>query len=242
MGTTDYGPLRDSDELELLGELLSRSFGTTGEAQVSRDWASEHGPDGPRVLREDGVLAACLIRLPMGHFFGGRSVSTLGIAGVGVPAERRGEGHAKRLMTECLQEARREGFALSSLYASTFGLYRHLGYERAGNRFIVKVDPRHLVAQPADASMRPLGPDDEALVRSLYADYAKLGSGLLDRSDDIWRRVKNPARKPANGAVVLEEGQVTGYLRWVQVDSRTGEQPFDLVVSDHAASTPGAAR
>ena len=241
MTDLEYGPARE-DEHPALGRLLNRSFGTTGDEQVSQDWATEHGPDGPRVLRDGAGLAACLVRLPMGQFFGGRSVSMLGVAGVGVPAERRGQGLAKRLMTECLREARRDGFALSALYASTFRLYQHVGYERAGQRFVVKVDPRLLRAPASDLEMRALTEEDEPVVRDLYAAHARAGNGLLDRGPDLWRRVQNPARKPANGAAVVEDGEVTGYVRWVQVDSKGGNLPFDLVVSDHAASTPAAAR
>ena len=244
MPNRSFERLTDEAQLDELATLLNRSFGTTGDVQTSRDWASEHGLSALRQVRDGGALVACLVRLPMGHFIGGRSVSTLGIAGVGVPAERRGEGHAKWMMTEGLREARREGFALSSLYASTFGLYRQVGYERAGLRLVVKVDPRQLASsltQADGASMRPLTPDDEPAVRALYESYARLGCGLLDRSEDLWRRVQNPGRKPATGAVIEEDGEPTGYARWVQLESETG-QPFDLLLSDHAVATPMAAQ
>ena len=239
MTDLDYGPARE-EEHPALGLLLNRSFATSGDEQTSQDWVAQHDPDRPRVLRDEGGLAACLLRLPMGQFFGGRSVPTLGIAGVGVPAERRGQGLAKRLMTECLREARRDGFALSTLYASTFRLYRHVGYERAGQRFVVKVDPQQLSAPRTSAVMRPLTEEDEPVVRELYVTYARAGTGLLDRGPDLWLRVRNPGMKPACGAAVVEDGQVTGYVRWVQVDGEG--RNFDLVASDHAAATPTAAR
>lgn len=241
MPNTAFEAFRDEAELDELGHLLNQSFGTTGDAEVSRKWAAAHGPDGSRVLRIDGSLAACLVRLPMGHFFGGRSVSTLGIAGVGVKPELRGQGHAKTLMREALLEARAQGFALSSLYASTFSLYRQLGYERAGTRFCVELDPRHLTLREKGATVRPLTEDDEPVARELYGEYAKLGSGLLDRSEDIWRRVSQPAFKPSNGILILEGDRATGYARWIQVEGEA-KIGYKLVVSDHAVATSVAAR
>ncbi len=52
----------------------------------------------------------------MAHWFGGESVPTLGIAGVGVDPAARGKGLALRLMQACLRDAREAGVALSSLY------------------------------------------------------------------------------------------------------------------------------
>jgi predicted acetyltransferase len=63
---------------------------------------------------------------------------------------------------------------------------------------------------------------------------------MLDRSDDNWRRARNPARKPSQGVLILEDDEPTGYARWVQLECDEG--PFELLVSDHAVATPVAAR
>lgn len=70
----------------------------------------------------------------------------LGIAGVAVGPEARGLGIAAAMMAEAMREAERDGFAISTLYASTLGLYRKAGYEVAGHRFesampVGRIDP-----------------------------------------------------------------------------------------------------
>ncbi len=64
-----------------------------------------------RLLREGGTDVACALRVPMGQFFGGRSVAMMGVAGVAVAPEARGRGLATRVMQEVLREAREEGGA-----------------------------------------------------------------------------------------------------------------------------------
>src|SRR5688572_10228375 len=65
-----------------------------------------------------GRLAGGLALLPMGPWFGGRSVRLLGVTGVVIAPDRRGGGLGARLMREALDRARARGCPLSALHTT----------------------------------------------------------------------------------------------------------------------------
>src|SRR5579884_4207925 len=58
------------------------------------------------VRRRAGAIEAAALTIPMGQFFGGKSVPMVGVAGVGTSAQARGTGAAIALMTRILREQR----------------------------------------------------------------------------------------------------------------------------------------
>ncbi len=187
----------------------------------------------------DGVVAGCALRFPMGHYLGGRAVSSAGIAGVGVAPEWRGQGVAQHMMHGVLAEARAEGFALSTLYASTYGLYRKLGYERAGTRQVLTVDPRQLRFSSPGTRVRPLTTEDEPIVTRLYTQSARLRAAQQERGEYLWKRTRETLEGAAHGVLLLEAEEPVGYLRWIQVDD--GERMYRLGITDMALTRPSAA-
>jgi hypothetical protein len=111
-GRSDYGPPRGERELAAFAEIASACFNVSIED--TRAWFERGDTRNLRLLREGEAVAAGLLLLPMGQWFGGRSISMTGIAGVGVPADRRGQGWALRLMRAALAELRASGVALSA--------------------------------------------------------------------------------------------------------------------------------
>ena len=68
-------------EREALGTILSHAFGfPLAEVPI---WFERAGAENIYAWRSDDAVAGGLITIPMGQFFGGRSVPTTGIAGVG---------------------------------------------------------------------------------------------------------------------------------------------------------------
>src|SRR5204863_3657876 len=118
-------------------------------------WLNKAGRENVRVLREGREPIACLLLLPMGQFFGGRPVPTVGVAAVGVAPHLRGRGAAARVMSSALREIRAAGTPLSALYPATQVLYRKVGYEQAGGRFEITI--------PAGALGLVGGPDEGRL-------------------------------------------------------------------------------
>jgi predicted acetyltransferase len=82
-------------ERAALAPMISHTFGFP--AADAPAWFERAGYENLRALREGG-LAGGLIVVPMGQYFGGRSVPMTGVAGVGVAPEHRGRGAGTRMM------------------------------------------------------------------------------------------------------------------------------------------------
>ena len=74
----------------------------------------------------------------------GRAVPVAGIASVKVAPEYRGGGIGRRLMTAVLDAAAERGYPLSALYPATMPIYRSLGWELAGGKYVATVPARSL--------------------------------------------------------------------------------------------------
>jgi predicted acetyltransferase len=188
------------------------------------------------VLRRDGRVAAALIEIPMGQYFGGRAVPMIGVAGVGVAPELRGSGVGRALMTAMLERARARGFAISCLYPATHTLYRRVGYEIAGSRFAISYDPRQQVLPRADGVdvVETRGIPDEA--RALYTRMARHVPGALERGHYIWARLEQPRGFPgAKAFVFTRNGKLSGYASFAHTGSITSST--QIVVFDHCAES-----
>lgn len=227
------------DDLPQVVRTLALAFG--GAPEGVAEWLSLAGHDSIRLLREGGRPVATLTRVPMGQYFGGRSVPMLGIAGVGVPPELRGRSFAKRLMQGCIRDAAREGWALSTLFASTHTLYRAAGYERAGHRFTCTAPSAHLPAFERAGRVVPLDDPSHDSVRALYAGWASAFNGMLDRGPYCWARVRKFREQLYQGFMTLDgAGKPDGYLFLSQ--ARRPDGKFDLILSDVAFASPEAGR
>src|ERR1700716_1195012 len=94
--TYKYDVASAEKDMPSLARLISLAFGTPLEGVNT--WLTNAGVHEVRVLREGAADVACALRVPMGQFFGGRSVPMMGVAGVAVAPEARGRGLATRIM------------------------------------------------------------------------------------------------------------------------------------------------
>jgi predicted acetyltransferase len=234
----EIGPLSGEGELLELAKILGWSFGfDPGDA---RAWLERGGRENVRAARQDGTLAGGLLEIPMGQWFGGRSLPMLGIAGVGVAPESRGQGVALSMMLASLRSARERGILLSALYPATLTLYRAAGYELAGHRYQIGASLRDLPTTRGDALLTALEPGDEAAVEAAYRAVASTRSGFLDRGAYAWRRVREArdgAKSPRLGFVVRGARGIEGYTYLSQSGPETLRE---LVVHDLASTTPAA--
>jgi predicted acetyltransferase len=174
----------------------------------------------------------------MGQWFGGRSVPTLGLAGVAIPPELRGQGLALGLVRAALRSARERGLALSTLYPSTFGLYRKAGYELAGSHCQVTVQLRQLPRLTRAVQIESSNAADHAKIEDLYRKVAQHRPGYLDRGAYIWNRVRQPERQAARVFTAVGPNGLDGYLYARAPGSQ--RVPFELVLSDFVAQTSEA--
>ncbi len=227
-------------DMPAIERMITLAF--AGTAEGVRRWFSYAGTDNLRVLRTSGgVPAATLLRVPMGQYFGGRSVPMLGIAGVAVAPEDRGKGYARRLMAASVREAHDEGWPLAGLYASTQALYRQVGYEQAASWFRYTIPAMRLESRDRRDPVVPLGDEDMDAVKACYAAFAAAFDGMLARGPYIWRRVRENRETTYHGfGVRAGGGGLDGYLFLSQERLPSGRQRIAL--SDLAMRTPDAGR
>jgi predicted acetyltransferase len=238
-----YGPPRGERDLAAFAEIASACFDVSIED--TRTWFERGDVRNLRLLRQGEAVAAGLLLVPMGQWFGGRVVPMTGLAGVGVPAERRGQGAARSLLHAALAELREAGVALSTLYPSTTTLYRSVGFEVAGGRYALELRLGELRAGRADRALavRRATPADEPAIAEVAQQAARRGAGQLDRGAYIWRRVRQPRGRIVRDLVIAGESGLEGYAYLSQREVPRGEgHEYEVVATDAAAVTPAAGR
>src|SRR5262245_35632767 len=93
------------DELRDLGAIQAWAFAfPPPDAEA---WLARAGHENVRVLRRGREVLGGLLLVPMGQFFGRRSVPMVGIAGVAVAPDRRRAGLGATLCRETVRELHR---------------------------------------------------------------------------------------------------------------------------------------
>lgn len=235
----EYGPLAGEAEAEALAQLVGQSFGVGTEP--SRKWLSPSLPEA-RVIRSRGRVVGGHLLLPMGQFFGGRSVAATGVAGVGVVPEARGQGAATRLMHATVRELHARGVALSVLYPATFPLYRRAGYEIAGGHYRIRVPARAIGVRDRGLAVRPAERGDMRAIERIYRQQASQRTGWLDRSPVLWSRVRhyNIQGAAIHGYVIEGARGPEAYVFYRQ-EPASDRGGYDLILTDMASATGPAA-
>lgn len=206
-------------------------------------WLDAAGRDNIRIVVRGGRVMAGLAVVPMGQFFGGRSVPTFGIAGVCARADVQRQGMAKFLMRQALLEAAKSNVPLSTLYASTKSLYRGVGYEMAGSHFRTRFGPVELPQFAVEPGLRLREIEDADLpqVEALYLDVARTQPGQLERGRYIWDRVRGARFGIPQGILVEGDEGIEGYIYYAK---RKHERGFRhaVVLVDLVGRTPRALR
>jgi predicted acetyltransferase len=234
---TEFIALDPARDLDAFASIVGWAFGFP--ASDSKLWVERAGVRHARVARRGGRVLGGLIEIPMGQFFGGRSVSNLGIAGVAVAPESRGGRVALELVVSSLRAARQAGTAVSTLYPATLALYRAAGYELAGSRFRWTLAARKLPRERTSLAVATVTPEDLPEVTALYRKVSSRRPGYLDRGEYVWRRVREARTGEVRGYVVRGQDRVEGY---VYLGQRGPEDRRELVITDLVAVTPPALR
>jgi len=239
VGATKFETAKRSDIPEV-ARLITLAF--AGTLERSTKWVKDNGLENIRVLREGKSIPACLRRIEMGQFFGGKRVPLCGIAGVATAPESRGKGHARRMMEECVREMHERGEAIGGLYCSTQALYRQSGFEQAGHRFMTKVPVSRLLVGPKARRVIALKESDQPRIEACYRRFASRFDGMLDRTQYIWKRIKErPDDKFQGYGVLDDQGELTGYMFMAQ-SRDTNSIRQELQVSDLAFNSAEAGK
>ncbi len=235
----DYGPVRDSDELDRQIEIMTWSFGIPREDLL--EFYARVGRENTRVLREDGRITSALTLIPMGQFFGGRAVPMTGVNLVGAAPEARGRGGATRLMEASVREMHAAGVPISTLYPAKQTLYRRVGWEIAGARWELTVPVRDLERKSRDLTVRRADKTDEPAVQALYRRVAERHNGTVDRTAFMWRRITDPLKPDVKGFVAEGKDGPEAYV-YLRVTRQDGSMRQELQAADLLAATPAGAK
>ena len=234
------GTPADDAELTAYGNVVRQVYNTTDDAN-RRAWLERAGAANIRVVRDGAAVVGGLVLIPMGQWFGGRSVPMNGVAAVAVLPEHRSRGAATVLMRQSVLDMRAEGFPLSALYPATQPLYRSAGYERAGAEYRVAVQARAFTGGDREMTLRAATEADEPAIEECYRRRARASNGHLDRGPYIWKRIRRPIVGTTYGYVVEGDAGVEGHV-YYQTRETEGDTDFALWCPDVVALTPRAAR
>ena len=195
---------------------------------------------------EGDELVAQSAALAMGQYFGGRAVQMGGLSSVATAPHARGRGYGKAVVRACLERMRERGDAISSLHPATTALYRRLGWEVAGACAIRKASPRAFSALPEarGVRVRRLPAGDVEAARRCYSGLAAQVNGFVERGARTWQGLARRWRESFGFVAEDGDGAPVGYLVYRQFPGEYGALggPFGILVEDHAATTPDAAR
>ena len=238
MSSTDYGVPDERERTEML-DILGHAFAV--EPADSVGWFSAAGHENLRVLRERGGVVGTCILVPMGQFFGGRSVPMTGIAGVGVRPDAHRRGVATELMRQAMIELAREGTALSALYASTLSLYHRVGYESAGSLFEAQIVPRDIEIRDSGFTLETFTDSHRDEIMALYREHGARFDGFVDRGSYVWGRMFDMRFGVAPHGMLFRDGdRLAGYILYRKHASPGQNQR--IAVSDLMGTTAATMR
>ena len=230
---------RGDADLRRFAEVDAESF--AGHAASNMRWLSAALPHAPiRLAHMEGEIVGGYVLLPVGQFFGGRSVPAQGVTAVVVHPAWRRRGVAGALMRDCIAFARERGAAVAPLHAATVRLYRRWGWEVCAQTLRQIVQTAALTGFSGSGRVR--GNPDRTAVEALRRAHLVRWDGRLDRPDwflsVLW--------DPADGATPrfeygwYEGETLTGYVRY-ESERQSGSW-IRLRVQEFIATTLDATR
>lgn len=238
MSDFDIGTPGNDDDLAALRAERRRTYNVgADDAEAWLDRA-RRTIDDIRVVRRGGRIAGGAWLIPMAQWFGGRSVPMTGIGGVGVDPHERATGAGSALMRSIVEELHAAGCALSTLYPATQPVYRRVGYEIAGSRFVYSIPANLVDVRDRSLDIELCDPVTADALAGMYDDRARSTSGNLDRTERFWERIEYDPKGELQGYRVNGSSGPEGYVVFTQ----SGRIKFDLNVRDMVALTPSAAR
>jgi len=188
-------------------------------------------------------LVATTEVMPVGQFFGGRSVPMGAVASVAVRPDHRGRGIAPRLLALAVERMHEQGLVVSTLHPATTRFYRGLGWEIGGEYAVRRVPTASLAGLPPGEQecLRPGRRDDLDGVRECYERVAPSINGAIDRTGTRWRVDLLTFDGPQRYLYVYEaDDRINGYVVYDQHQTRRqwgfGITVHELVTADARAA------
>ncbi|MEB3292305.1 MAG: GNAT family N-acetyltransferase [Synechococcales bacterium] len=250
------------NDLDAITRLNRLAFALTrSDAEVAQTWFPEGVvlPGRTRwavVHPKRSTLVATYAELDLQICCLGQVLPAIGLSGVAVAPEWRGQGIAHWMLEESLGRAQRQKIPLMMLYPFQHGFYRRLGWAWVGQLWQYAIATVHLPQQsPRDSSaslttqlgsIHPLREQDWAAIKQTYQQVALQKQGWLQRADWQWeqhRQTYHPLQAAGKAGWCYWQGdRLLGYL-FVAFQERSdyGGQ-IVAIVQEWVAITPDAYR
>lgn len=248
----EYRPFRDADR-EAGYVQASRAFLARLQPwDEVKDLPTTPLEDSVGAFAADGSLLAQAWWWRVDQFFGERPVPIAAIARVTVAATARRRGVGSEVMTRALRNAREQGAAMATLYATLPGFYRRHGFEVAGLHTDRTISTEMLATIDRDVEgvtvhQVEVGAEGvRSRVADMYADLAPRQAGHLGHggSRDAWLWSTHARGRHDVFIAVDDAGQDGGYLI-VHREDVTAHDPvnfYTLEVQDVQARDEQALR
>ena len=225
----------DSEDSHSFGSILGQCFLSSPVEEQA--WIKLMETENIRVIRKNKEVIGGLAVIPMAQWWGGKSVTMTGIAGVSIAPEYRGTGAALSLMQHTIKELHAKGVATSVLYPSVQQLYRKLGYEQAGSFYGWEAPVQSIQIREQPLPVKAVSTDSQ-IFYELYKKQAKNINGYLNRARPIWSRIMNPSRDTFYAYLIGSTEQPQGYIIFSQHSAEDGAilRVRDWVVLTNAAT------
>jgi predicted acetyltransferase len=229
-----------ADELQGIFDVRAQAFAVP-ESDRER-WTSLVDPAGMTTAFLGTEVVGSLNVIPLGQWYGGRSVPMGGVATVVVRPEHRGEGIAARLLARSLERMRDDGLLVSTLHPATTRVYRASGWEIGGDLARHQIATRALERLPRGDSekVRRLTREEWPLVQQCYDAVAPAHSGWLDRSEWWWKVTGDDSFEDQSFVYAVDGDD--GFAGFVVYTQRASDSwGYSIEVEELVAREPGTA-
>ncbi|HHH84586.1 MAG TPA: GNAT family N-acetyltransferase, partial [Firmicutes bacterium] len=166
----------------------------------------------------------------------------LPVGGVGLVAVdllHKKEHVCKDLVTSFILESRKRGRMLTLLYPFRPDFYYKMGYGYGAPLYEYRVRTENFIKDSSKEGLEHATAEDREAVVSCYNRVAALTHGMIKRSGADMGRIM--AKKGHHAVVVLEKGEVTGYVIYMfQSAHKNNFVVNDLVIVERMETTPQA--
>ncbi|MGI0495025.1 GNAT family N-acetyltransferase [Alkalinema pantanalense CENA528] len=190
--------LAEEADLPTIARLTRFAFvPTQSDQQVQDGWFGQgvQFPDRQRWVAKDAQtdrVVGTYAELDLQIACLGRIIPAIGVAGVAVAPECRGQRIAQTMMIQAIHRAYANNVPLLALYPFQHGFYRSLGWGWVGQVHQYPIAPQHLPKYPRSGLVQPISPTEQPAVQALYQQVALRNNGWLLRSDRQWEAFFQP--------------------------------------------------
>ncbi len=224
--------------------LLKYAFADDSDESDERP-SSVLRPEWSQCAFDGETMVATSGAFPFDVLLNGKKVAMHGVTMVGTDPAHRRQGLVRRLITDLLHRAYKEGCAGSILLASMGAIYQRFGYGLASNNMQYRFDPNKVDLQ-FDATIsgrtRRLPIEEAApIVRQVFDEYVKDKNMMALRDDEDWDRLLGAKKKtkPHFAAHFSATGEPEAYCVYTtKASNRDDFEPYqDLKIIDFYYTT-----